>query len=188
MLFFFVTQKQTRQEKTANKQGKDKKRNKKTRKGQKNKKQEKERHRVKKEKWKKPRRKKGRHWEINQNNPFSGENSVFVKRHKHKILRRVEGQQPQNTTCKVFFVFCPFGLLMFTYRLRIPCSLQKCHSSFLLFFFSVDVFLSFVSIFVFYCALCYWFSCFHSCIFSLCDQKNQIKSQNISNVHFDVLL
>ena len=82
--------KTTRKEKKTRKQG---------RKKQETRKREIEREREKeKEKWKKPRRKNGRHWEMNKDNPFSGvKKSVFVKRPKKQKIRRVEGQLPKNT-------------------------------------------------------------------------------------------
>ena len=73
--------KETRQEKNKkNKEGHKKK----TARKETNKKLEKEREREsEKEKCMKPRRKKGRHREINKNNPFAaGKKSVFVKRPK----------------------------------------------------------------------------------------------------------
>ena len=88
LFFSWNKSKETRQEKTANKQGrkqimtrnKEKKINKKRE-------RERERERAKKEKWKKPRGKKGRHWEMNKNNPFSGENSVFEKKENQWKIR-----------------------------------------------------------------------------------------------------
>ena len=60
------------------------KRNKRTRKDKKNK-QEKERETGnEKEKWRKPRRKKLRHWEMNKNNPFSGGKQCFCKQTNKK--------------------------------------------------------------------------------------------------------
>ena len=121
--------------------------------------------------------KKGRHWEMNKITRFQGKNSVFVKDKKHKILRRVEGQQPQNT--RAGFFCCPFGLLMVTYRLRIPRSLQKCHSSCFFFYFRCFVFLLlggcvsfFVSMFVFIVFFAFDFVVFFL-HFSLCDQKTR---------------
>ena len=149
---------------------------------------ERERQRVKKEKWNKPRRKKGRHWEMNKITRFQGKSSVFVKDKKHKILRRVEGQQPPKHTCRGFFC-CPSGLLMVTYRLRKPCSLQKCHSSCYFFYFWCFCLPSFWWLcFVFsfhlclYCALCFWFSCFSFLHFLFVWPKSQIKSQNIETL------
>ena len=78
-IFSWNKRKETRQERTTKKTRKEKS----TRKqgiNKKNKKQE--RQRVKKEKWKKPRRKKGIHWEMNKITCFqgkTGENSVFAK-------------------------------------------------------------------------------------------------------------
>ena len=90
---------------------------------------------------------------MNKITRIQGKNSVFVKGKKHKILRRVEGQQAQNT--RAGFFCCPLGLFMVTYRLRMPCSLQKCHSSF--FFTLVFCFSSFWW-------LCFVF-CFHVCLY-----------------------
>ena len=108
---------------------------------------------------------------------------LLQKDKKHKILRRVEGQQPQNHV-QGFFC-CPFGLLMVTYRLRILCALQKCRS--ILFFFTFGLLFCFfggcvsffVSMFVFIVLFVFDSVVSLSCIFSLCDQKTQIKSQNI---------
>ena len=56
-----------------------------------------------------------------QNNPFSGENNVFVKDKKHKILRRVEDQQPQNTRARFFLLslWSPHGHVSSSYALFI---------------------------------------------------------------------
>ena len=176
MLFFsWNKRKETRQERTTKKQGRKKSTRKQGR-NKKNKKQDRERRRVKKEKWKKPRRKKGRHWDLNKITRFQGKNSVFIKNKKHKILKRVEGQQPQNT--RAGFFCCPFGLLMVMYRLRIPCSLQKCHSScFLLSVFCVSSFWWFLfrllfPLLSFLCSL-FLILLFMFLHFSLCDQKNR---------------
>ena len=75
--FFFVNKrKETRQEKTIkNKEGKNQQESKE--KTKKNRKQDRERQRVKKEKWKKPRKKNGRHWEMNKITRFHGK-TVFL--------------------------------------------------------------------------------------------------------------
>ena len=72
-----------------------------------------------------------------QNNLFPGENSVFAKDKKHKILRRVEGQQPQNTRAGFFWLslWSPHGHVSSSYTLFIA------KVSLILFFF---VFRSFV--------------------------------------------
>ena len=138
-----------------------------------------ERQRVKKEKWKKPRRKKGRHWEMNKITRFQGKNSVFFCK-KTKTQYTKKGWRPTapKHTCRFFFC-CPYGLLMVTYRLRIPCSLQKCHSS-CFFYFRCFVFLLFggcvsfiVSIFVFVVLFAFDFVVFFFLHFSLCDQKTR---------------
>ena len=90
---------------------------------------------------------------MNKITRFQGKNSVFVKDKKHKILRRVEGQQAQNT--RAGFFCCPLGLFMVTYRLRMPCSLQKCHSS---------CFFTLVFCFSSFWWLCFVF-CFHVCLY-----------------------
>ena len=113
---------------------------------------------------------------MNKITRFQGKNSVFVKTKKHKILRRVEGQQPQNT--RAGFFCCPFGLLMVTYRLRMPCSLQKCHSScflLLVFCFSSSWWLCFVVCFhvCLYCAFCKLDFVVSFSAFFLCDQKTR---------------
>ena len=113
---------------------------------------------------------------MNKITRFQGKNSVFVKGKKHKILRMVEGQQAQNT--RAGFFCCPLGLFMVTYRLRMPCSLQKCHSFFffyfgvLLFFFLVVVFRFLFPCLSLLCVLQVRFCCFFFCIL-LCDQKSR---------------
>ena len=128
-----------------------------------------------------------------QNNLFPGENSVFAKDKKHKILRRVEGQQPQNTRAGFYLLslWSPHGHVSSSYTLFIA---KVSLILFFFFFFRSFVFLllggcvSFcVSIFVFIVLFVFDFVVSFSA-FSLCDQKNQIKSQNIWNVHFDFLL
>ena len=94
ILIFQETQaKETRQQKSR------KKRERITKKKTRNKKQEREMEReCEKEKWKKPRRKKGRHWEMNQNSPFCrGKNSVFVERQKKNQKKGVKANCPKNT-------------------------------------------------------------------------------------------
>ena len=86
-----------------------------------------------------------------QKNPFSGENSVIVKRQKTQNTKK--GWRPTAPRPRAGFFCCPFGLLMVTYRLRIPCSLQKCRSScfFLLLVFCFSFFGGCVSFFLFPC-------------------------------------
>ena len=188
VVFFFVKQKQRNKARKNNK-NKEGQKNKKARK-EKSKKQERERQRAKKEKWKKP-RKKGRHWEMNKITRVQGK-TMFCKWQKTQKTKK--GSRPTAPkTRAIVFCSCPFGLLMVTYRLRKPCSLQKCHSPcFLLLSVFCFVFFGcvsfFVSIFVFIVLFVFDSVVSLSCIFSLCDPKNQIKSQNIWNVHFDVLL
>ena len=92
-------------------------------------------------------------------------NSVIVKRQKkHKILRRVEGQQPQNHV-QCFFVVVPlvssWSPIVFVYLVHcksvahlVFCTCGLCLSSFwwLCFVFCFHVCV--------YCALCFWFCCF----------------------------
>ena len=85
-----------------------------------------------------------------QKNPFSGENSVIVKDKKHKILRRVEGQQPQDHV-QVFLLslWSPHGHISSSYTLFIAKV-----SLILFFLLLVFVFLFFggcVSFFLFPC-------------------------------------
>ena len=91
-----------------------------------------------------------------QNNPFQGKNSVFVKKNKkHKILRRVEGQLPPKHV--QFFLFLslwsPHGHLSSSYTLFIA------KMSLILFSF----------VFVFSFSLlggCVSVCCFHLCLYS----------------------
>ena len=119
-----------------------------------------------------------------QKNLFSGENSVIVKDKKHKILRRVEGQQPQNHV-QGFFVVVPlvssWSPIVFVYLVH--C---KSVAHLVFFYFWSFVFLLFggcvsffVSMFVFIVLFVFDSVVSLSCVFSLCDHKNQIKSQNI---------
>ena len=117
-VIFFVkqTQRNKARQTTKNKEGKI---NKKQGINKKNKKQE--RQRVKMEKWKKPRRKKGRHWEMNKITCFQGKTVFLQKTQKHKILRRVEGQQPQNTRAGFYLLslWSPHGHVSSSYTLFI---------------------------------------------------------------------
>ena len=187
-LFSWNKRKETRQERTTKKQGrKNQQENKNKQKKQETRETESEKGKVKK-----PRRKKGRHWEMNKITCFQGKNSVFAKDKTHKILRKVEGQQPQNTRAGFFLLslWSPHGHVSSSYTLFIA------KVSLILFFFFLSEFcfssswwLCFVFCFHFclYCALCFWFCGFFFCIFFVWP-KNQIKSQNIWNVHFDFQL
>ena len=95
LLLSWNKSKETRQERTAKKQGRSQKETKEQGRT-KEKKQEKERDKSEKEKWMKPRRKKGRHWEINKNNPFSGVKTVFSTQTKNKKKDRFRANCPKT--------------------------------------------------------------------------------------------
>ena len=108
---------------------------------------------------------------------FQGKNSVFAKDKKHKILRRVEGQQPQNTRAGFFLLslWSPHGHVSSSYTLFIA------NVSLILFFFFFRSFVSlllggcvsfFVSIFVFIGLFVFDFVVYFSA-FSLCEQKTR---------------
>ena len=66
---------------------------------------------------------------MNKITRFQWENSVLVQR-TPKTQNTKKGSRPKTPkhTPRICFC-CPFCLLMVTYRLRIPYSLQTCHSS-----------------------------------------------------------
>ena len=136
---------------------------------------------MKKEKWKKPRRKKWRTLRNEQNNLFPREKQCFLQMTKNTQNTK-KGWRPTapKHTCRVLFVVplvSSRSRIVFVYLVH----WKKCHSSF--FFFSWWLCFVLCFHFCFYCALCFWFCCFF-----FVWPKNQIKSQNIWNFHFDFLL
>ena len=103
MLFFsWNKSKETRQWRTAkNKEGQRKIRKQGRKKRKQTRKKERETESEKGE-VKEAKEKTGRHWEMNKITRVQGKNSVLWKDKKHKILRRVEGQQPPK---HIQFVF-----------------------------------------------------------------------------------
>ena len=86
--------------------------------------------------------------------------------------------------CPVTVFFVPFGLLMVTFRLHVPCSLQMCHSTWFSYFRRFvflllgSCVLLFLSIFVFIVFLLLMLLLLFPA-FSLGVTKTQIKSQSI---------
>ena len=147
--WFFSWNKRQKNKARKNNKNKGKKRNKKARKEQKKKKHDRERERDREWKRKRERSQRERKGdaEREQNNPFAGENPVWVKRQKQKILRRVEGQQPQNTHGGFFLSLRSFhGHLSSSSALFIA----KCHSS-CSFFLTFGVMFFFFLVVVFRC-------------------------------------
>ena len=113
---------------------------------------------------------------MNKITRFQGKSSVFVKDKKHKILRRVEGQQPQNTRAGFFLLslWSPHGHVSSSYALFIAKV-----SLILFFFFTFGVLFFFFLVVVFrflfpcwslLCVLQVRFCCLFFCFF-VCDQK-----------------
>ena len=127
-----------------------------------------------------------------QNNPFSGEkNSVFIKKQKTQNTKKGWRPTASKHTCRFFFVVP----LVYSWSCIVFVYLVHCKSvTHLVFFdFRCFVFLLFggcvsfiVSIFVFL-VLCVFDFVVYFSAFVFVWPKNQIKSQNIWNVHFDVL-
>ena len=123
---------------------------------------------------------------MNKITRLQGKKQCFSKKtQKHKILRRVEGQQPQKTRA-MFFVFVPlvssWSPIVFEYLVHCKSVTHLVFIVFtfgVFFLFLVVVFRFVVSIFVFIVLFVFDSVVFLSCIFSFCDPKNQIKSQNI---------
>ena len=91
LLLSWNKSKETRQEKTAKKQERSQKETKEQGRTKKINKRKREREREtgnEKEKWRKPRRKKVRHWKMNNNNPFSGGKQCFCKQTNKKTKRK----------------------------------------------------------------------------------------------------
>ena len=102
LLFSWNKSKEARQERTAKTQGRFQKQRTKQQGRKKKTKREREREReVKKEKWMKPRRKKGRHREMNKNNPFSEEKHCFSKNQKKTKKQKGLGKTSPKHTCRV---------------------------------------------------------------------------------------
>ena len=106
---------------------------------------------------------------MNKITRFQGKNSVFIKNKKHKILRRVEGQQPQNTRAGFFLLslWSTHGHVSSSYTLFIAKV-----SLILFFYFRCFVFLLFggcvsfiVSIFVFLVLFVFDFVVYFSAFF-----------------------
>ena len=87
LLLSWNKSKATRQERTAKKQERSQKETKKQGRTKKINKRKRETGNEK-EKWRKPRRKKVRHWEMNKNNPFSGGKQCFCKQTNKKTKRK----------------------------------------------------------------------------------------------------
>ena len=169
--------KQTQRNKARNNNKKTRKEdNKQESKETKNKKQDREREREsEKGKMKEAKEKERETLRNEQKNPFSGENSVIVKNKKHKILRRVEGQQPQNHVQGFFVVplVSSWSPIVFVYLVH--CK-SVVHLVFLLLVFCFSSFWWLCFVFCFhvclYCALCFWFCCFSFLHFLIVWPKN----------------
>ena len=114
---------------------------------------------------------------MNKITRFQGKNSVFIKNKKHKILRRVEGQQPQNTRAGFFLLslWSTHGHVSSSYTLFIAkVSLILFFFTFgvLCFFFLVVVFRLLFPFLSFLCSL-FLILLFIFLHFSLCDQKTR---------------
>ena len=98
LLLSWNKSKETRQERTAKKQERSQKETKEQGRTKKLNKRKRETGNEK-EKWRKPRRKKLRHWEMNKNNPFSGGKQCFCKQTNKKTKRkeRFRANCPKNT-------------------------------------------------------------------------------------------
>ena len=176
-VFFFVKQTQRNKARKNNKKTRKEKIDKKTRKKQKNKKQDRERQRVKKEKWKKPRRKKGRHWEMNKITRFQGKNSVFIKKQKTQNTKKGWRPTASKHTCRFFFVVplvYSWSCIVFVYLVHCKNVTHLVLFTFgvLCFFFLVVVFRLLFPFLSFLCSL-FLILLFMFLHFSLCDQKTR---------------
>ena len=186
--FSWNKSKETRQEITAKKTRKDKKQE--NKKGKKKTRNKKERNRE----WRRRSERSQRERETlrnEQNNPFSGKTCVFVKRRKTQNTKKGwKPTAPKHTCRDCFFpLVSSWSHILFVYLVHCKSVI---HLGFLLsvFFFSSSWWLCFVFLFPSLFLLCSLFLIllFLFPAFLFVWPKNQIKSQNIWNVHFDVLL